>query len=199
MAWKVLMVDVDGVVVRRPSGLRWDHRMKADLGLDPETLQQRFFAPHFQAIVTGQADLFDRLTPILAEIAPHLTSKTLVEYWFAQDGHLDETLLTDLAGLRASGVPMHLATVQEHHRARHLWDVLRLRDRFDAIHYAADYGVGKPDPAFFRAVEARTGFEAADLFLLDDSVRNVEAARGCGWGAALWDGSRPLAEVLTQA
>jgi putative hydrolase of the HAD superfamily len=196
MTWKVLMVDVDGVVIRHPAGLRWDHHMRADLGLDPEVLQQRFFAIHFQDIVSGRADLHDRLGPVLADIAPQLTSQALADYWFAQDAHLDQSLLNDLAALRADGVPMHLATVQEHHRARYLWETLKLKDRFEAIHYAADYGVGKPDPAFFRAVEARTGLTAGDLLLLDDSPRNVEAARACGWSAVLWDGTQTLAEAL---
>ena len=196
MTWKVLMVDVDGVVIRHPAGLRWDHDMRADLGLDPDLLQQRFFAAHFRDIITGRADLHDRLGPVLGEIAPHLTSQALADYWFAKDAHLDQTLLDDLAALRADGVPMHLATVQEHHRARYLWDILGLKDRFEAIHYAADYGVGKPDPAFFRAVEARTGLASGDLLLLDDSPRNVEGARACGWSAVLWDGTRTLAEAL---
>jgi len=192
------MVDVDGVVVRHPQGLRWDHRMEADLGLAPADLQERFFAPHFKDIVTGRADLHDRLGPVLAEIAPHLTSRELTDYWFAQDAHLDHDLLGDLAALRARGVGMHLATVQEHHRAAYLWERLGLRDRFDAMHYAADYGVGKPDPAFFAAVEARTGLAGRDMLLIDDSARNVEAARDCGWAAALWTGERPLAEVLAE-
>ncbi|MFD1192694.1 HAD family hydrolase [Phenylobacterium conjunctum] len=190
------MVDVDGVVVRHPAGRRWDRDMQADLGLDPGLLQQRFFAAHFQDVVTGRADLHDRLAPVLAEIAPHLTSQALADYWFAQDAHLDLALLDDLARLRASGARLHLATVQEHHRARYLWETLGLKDRFDAIHYAADYGVGKPDPAFFRAVEQRTGLPASDLLLIDDSARNVESARACGWSAVLWDGTQTLSEVL---
>lgn len=190
------MVDVDGVVVRHPDGLRWDHSIEADLGVSPADLQDRFFKPHFGEIVAGKADLHDRLAPVLAKIAPHLTSHQLTEYWFAQDSHLDQTLLDDLAALRGDGLELHLATVQEHHRARYLWETLRLRDRFEAIHYAADYGVGKPDPAFFKAVEARTGFEAAELLLIDDSARNIESARACGWAGVIWDGARRLRELL---
>ncbi len=196
MTLKALMVDVDGVVIRHPAGLRWDHSIEADLGLSPRDLQEHFFKPHFAEIIAGKADLHDRLAPVLASIAPHLTSHRLAEYWFAQDSHLDHALLDDLAALRATGLELHLATVQEHHRARYLWETLGLRDRFEAIHYAADYGVGKPDPAFFRAVEARTGFAPGDLLLLDDSARNVESARACGWRGVLWDGARRLGDLL---
>lgn len=199
MSLKALMVDVDGVVVRHPQGLRWDHDMRADLGLDGDVLQAEFFAPHFTDIVLGRADLHERLAPVLARIAPHLSPETFTDYWFAKDAHLDHALLDDLAALRAEGLALHLATVQEHHRARHLWTRLGLKDRFDAMHYAADYGTKKPEAAFFDAVCARTGFAPRDLLLIDDSPRNVEGARAAGWNAALWDATRPLVAVLAEA
>lgn len=199
MSLRALMVDVDGVVARRPDGRRWDGAMRRDLGLDPERLQTAFFATHFGEIVLGRADLYERLRPVLTEIAPQVACEDLVAYWFEQDGHLDHALLEDLAVLRADGLELHLATVQEHHRARHLWETLGLKSRFEAMHYAAALGCKKPETAFYRAVEARTGFAPHELALLDDSPRNVEAARACGWGAALWTAERPLAEVLAEA
>ena len=192
---KALMVDVDGVVVvPRPGG--WAANMEADLGLAAATLQTHFFRPHWPDVVMGRAGLHDRLAPVLAEHAPHLTSRAVADYWFAMDARLDETLLHDLADLRAAGVALHLATVQEHERAAYLWDTLSLRDRFDAMHHSAAYGCGKPDPAFFAAVEARTGYAPADLALPADRADNVKAARAAGWRAILWDGTRRLADVL---
>lgn len=189
------MVDVDGVVViPRPGG--WGADMEADLGFSVTLLQTHFFQTHWDDVVMGRAALHDRLAPVLAVHAPHLTSRTLTDYWFAKDAHLDHTLLADLAVLRAAGTTLHLATVQEHERATYLWDTLRLRDGFDAIHYSADLGCGKPDPAFYAAVEARTGLAPADLTLIDDKAVNVEAARAAGWRGVLWDGRRPLGDVL---
>lgn len=193
------MVDVDGVVVVGPPGRLWNWNAKADIGLDPDDFQSRFFGPHWPDVVMGRADLHDRLGPVLAEIAPHLTSRQVTDYWFANDAGLDQVLLDDLAEVRSGGLQLHLATVQEHHRARYLWETLGFRERFDAIHYSADFGVGKPDSAFFRAVEARTGFVAPELLLIDDRASNIEAARSCGWAAVLWDGSRPLRQILAEA
>jgi len=196
---RALMVDVDGVVVRHPDGRRWDRDMKADLGLEPADLQRVFFVPHFEDVVLGRADLHDRLAPALAEIAPHLSVETLTDYWFSKDAQLDCVLLDALADIRAKGLELHLATVQEHRRADYLWTTLGLRERFDAIHYAAAYGARKPDPAFFEAVCVRTGFAPRDVVLIDDSPANVEAALSCGWGAVLWDGTRSLVEALGEA
>ena len=189
------MVDVDGVViVPRPGG--WAASLEADLGLSAADLQTHFFRPYWNEIVLGRAGLHVRLAPVLAQIAPHLTSERIVTYWFEKDARLDRQLLDDLAAIRARGVEVHLATVQEHERARYLWEVLGFRERFDAMHYAADLGCGKSNPAFYAAVEARTGFSGRELMLVDDTPANVEAARAAGWAALHWTGDRRLADML---
>lgn len=196
------MVDVDGVVVVRPADparRAWAWNLEADLGLSRNQLQDHFFAVHWSDVVHGRADLHERLGPVLAEIAPGLSSQTLADYWFEQDSLLDQTLLEDLKALGARGPELHLATVQEHHRARYLMGELGLGRVFQAIHYAADYGLSKPDPAFFRAVVERTGHEPDSLLLIDDSLKNVESARACGWQALHWDGSLRLAKALALA
>jgi putative hydrolase of the HAD superfamily len=191
------MVDVDGVViVPRPGG--WAARMEADLGLSYATLAEHFFTPHWEDVVLGRADLHERLAPMLAEHAPHLSCDALTTYWFEQDAQLDTQLLADLAALRGSGVAVHLATVQEHRRAAYLWETLGFRERFDARHYAADLGCAKPDPAFFAAITERAGFAPQELLLLDDRADNVEAARAAGWRGALWDGTERLDAVLAR-
>jgi putative hydrolase of the HAD superfamily len=112
------------------------------------------------------------------------------------DARFDEVLLANLARLRRGGVRLHLATVQEHERARHLWETLRLCNRFDAMHYAAAIGWRKSDPQFYAAVEARTGLPPDELLLIDDTPANVEIARSCGWRARHWTGQARLEEVL---
>lgn len=194
---RVLMLDVDGVLIQpRPGG--WTVDMEADLGLSRAALAEHFFAVHWDDVVMGRANLHERLAPVLAQIAPHLTSQKLAAYWFAKDAIVDQQLLEDLADMRASGVALHLATVQEHLRADYLWTILGFRERFDALHYAADLGCGKPDPAFFARVGERTGFAPGEMLLIDDKAENVEAAREAGWDAALWDGTERLAEVLAR-
>lgn len=197
------MVDVDGVIVRpdgkREDKRRWDHDLKRDLGIDPADLQAAFFKPHWPDVVNGRADLFDRLRPALANVAPNVTAEALADYWFKWDSALDHALLADLAAVRAAGTPMHLATVQEHHRARYLWETLGFKDRFDAIHYSAAYGVGKPAPAFFEAVTAKLNCAPETLLLIDDSAANVEGARRAGWRASLWTSESVLADCIAGA
>lgn len=190
------MVDVDGVVMMpRPGG--WAADLEADLGLRAADLQTHFFAAHWNDIILGRAGLHERLAPVLAQVAPHLTSERLAAYWFEKDARLDLQLLDDLSAVRASGIQVHLATVQEHLRATYLWTTLGLSARFDGMHYAADLGARKSDGAFYAAVEARTGFAPAELMLIDDTPVNIEAARAAGWGGKLWTGETRLSDLLT--
>lgn len=194
----VLMVDVDGVVVRHPDPAGWSARIEEDLGIPRAALQARFFKPCWDDVVHGRAALRDRLAPALAEIAPHVSSSQLIDYWFEGDAHLDEALLLQLAEVRAAGTPLHLATVQEHERAAYLWNRLGLRDLFDDMHYAAQLGVSKPSQDFYAAVEQRVGVPASAIAFIDDTEKNVEAARSRGWNAALWTPGATLRTLIPE-
>jgi putative hydrolase of the HAD superfamily len=198
MTLKALMVDVDGVIVSHPNPKGWSANLESDLGLRPQDLQSAFFQPHFHDIVCGRATLHERLAPVLAEIAPHLTCEALCDYWFEQDSHLDHDLLDQLAEVRAGGIEVHLATVQEHERAGYLWTRMALKERFDAMHYAAALGHAKPAPEFYTAIESVTGFTPGELFFIDDNTANVEAAKLRGWAAAVWTGKDRVADLITE-
>ncbi|MCA6224069.1 MAG: HAD-IA family hydrolase [Phenylobacterium sp.] len=194
---KILMVDVDGVLIRSPPG-GWSRDLQADLGLPQHVLETEFFDIHWAEIAVGRASLPARLGPVLERCAPHLTARGLMDYWFRRDAEVDSTFLGQLEPLRASGVALHLATNQEHERAAFLWKTLGLQDHFAAMHYSADVGWAKPDPGFFTTVVARTGYAPADLTLVDDRPENVAAARQAGWGGLYWDGTGTLADLLAK-
>lgn len=192
----VLMVDVDGVVVRHPDPSGWSARIEEDLGIPRAALQAAFFQQHWDDIIHGRAALRDRLASVLAEIAPRVGCDQFIRYWFEGDAHLDHDLLDQLAKVRAAGIPLHLATVQEHERAAYLWDDLGLSQYFDDLHYAARLGAAKPSPDFYAAVEQRTGLPPTAIAFIDDSPRNVEAARARGWTAALWTPGASLETLI---
>ena len=199
MMIKVLMVDVDGVIVVHPHPRGWSVNLERDLGLNRNALQAAFFEPHFNDVVHGRAALRERLGPVLQEIAPHLTCDRLIDYWFAHDSSMNLDLLEQLGRARRHGLKLHLATVQEHERADFFWRKLKLKDHFNAIHYAADLGWAKPAPQFFAAVERRSGFAPNDIFFIDDKIANIEAAHNHRWHAAVWTGNNTLEELLENA
>ncbi len=189
---KVLMLDVDGVIVR-PTNVRaraWSDTLEADLGLAKSTLSEKFFKPHWNEIVTGQRALMPLLQRALNGTG--VDASALRDYWFSQDARVVEDVLEDVIHARHSGWTVFLATNQEHERAEYLMDVVRLREHFDGIFYSASLGAKKPELGFFE----RTGEE--DALLVDDTVANVEAARHFGWRAHLWSEGQRLCNVLDQ-
>ena len=191
------MVDVDGVLITHPNAKGWSVHINRDLGISIETLQHRFFDVHWDDIVCGRAALRDRLGPVLEDVGPDVSCDELIDYWFANDACIDFELLTALKRPRDLGIELHLATVQEHERACYLWNTLDFRSHFDGMHYSADLGCAKPDPAFFKMIEDRTRFAASEIFFIDDKVANVEAARIAGWAAARWTPGIELGSLLS--
>jgi putative hydrolase of the HAD superfamily len=198
MTVEAVIFDVDGVLIVHPDPRGWSAHLERDLGIAPPLLQEAFFKPHWPDIIHGRAALHDRLAPVLKAIAPDVPCQHLIDYWFAQDAHLNQPLLDAAAGLRESGIALHLATVQDHERARYLWETLCFRDRFDHLHYSADLGAAKPHADFYARVEDRTGLAPADIFFIDDKQDNVDAARARGWRAARWTGETTLSALLAE-
>lgn len=198
MVTKAIMVDVDGVLIhgRPEDGRPWSTCLEVDLGISAEDLHREFFAVHWNEIIVGHAMLEDRLSLALQIIAPHLTVDRLISYWFAKDTRLDKELLRDLTQLRSSGFQLHLATNQEHLRAKYLLDELGLAKYFDSIQYSAQIGAKKPELEFFRSAALRTSLSPDEILLIDDVADNVEGARRAGWRAVLWTAEKPISEII---
>jgi putative hydrolase of the HAD superfamily len=197
---KALMVDVDGVLVTgRPSdGRHWAVGLKADLGLNFDDLQTRFFKPHWEEIVTGRASLRTRLVEVLGEIAPGLAVEQLLAYWFSQDARLNADLLNELAALRRRGFLVCLATNQEHERMHYLMHSVGFAAQFDSCYCSADIGHRKPAREFFDAVVMKVRLSPGELLLIDDAAENVRAALAAGWHAVHWTVRERICDLLGQ-
>jgi putative hydrolase of the HAD superfamily len=197
MTVKTIMVDVDGVLLVHPDAAGWSGHLERDLGVSAAELHRHFFDVHWGDIICGRANLRERLAPVLMNLAPSITCDQLIEYWFSHDAHLNGDLLGELDVLRSRGFKIHLATVQEHERARFLWERLGMQNHFDGLHYAADLGCAKPELAFFQLIERRTGLLPNEIFFIDDRIENVEGARKAGWRAAHWTQETNLMDLLS--
>jgi putative hydrolase of the HAD superfamily len=197
---KVLMVDVDGVLIHgRPhDGLPYHTDIEADLGLSFAAFQREFFGRHWHEIIVGHRAIEPCLTEVLSRIAPHVETEILLSYWFRNDSRLDRALIADLKPLRRQGVKLNLATNQEHRRAKWLMSEHGLNEHFSEIIYSAGVGHKKPSTEFFSAATVQAGVAVEDIGFIDDTAENVEAARAFGWRAKLWTEGMTLQDALTE-
>ena len=128
-----------------------------------------------------------------------VTPRGFVEYWFAKDSRVDRDVLAVIDDWRAGGGKAYLATVQEHHRAWHVWDKIGHKRHFDGMHHSAALGAAKPDPEFYRRAHAKVPVTApGEVLFLDDRLDNVEAAAAFGWRARHYRGIDDLRRALSE-
>lgn len=150
---------------------------------DLETFLAEAFEAERPALV-GRASWLEVLPGLLERWGvAHLHDRAL-EVWLTIVPQVDvRGLVTEL---RAAGVAGYLATNQTEHRGRHMAENLGYDGLLDGAFWSYELGVAKPDPAFFSTVVERLGLEPGEVLLVDDSLRNVEAARSVGLAAVHW-------------
>ncbi|MDE1994635.1 MAG: HAD-IA family hydrolase, partial [Rhizobiaceae bacterium] len=173
---KILMVDVDGVLIhgRPEDGLPPFTFLERDLGLSYDLLKEEFFKAHWREIIIGREPMMPRLEEVLARIAPHLSVETFTDYWFHNDSRLDRTFLDSLARYRSNGIRIYLATNQEHLRAKYLMEEVGLAAHVDGIFYSAALGHRKPSDEFYALANEGANASASDVVFIDDVPDNIE-------------------------
>jgi putative hydrolase of the HAD superfamily len=192
---KYLILDVDGVIIHgyhhNPQHRRWwNENLQQDLGISPDLLGSEFFTKRiWDPIIRGEQDILPCLAEVLARIGSDVPAETLLEYWLTHDSVLNQPLIDRIGQLSQQGHICHLATNQEHRRARHLWTTLGLSRCFNQLFYSAQLGSNKPDPAFFRKVNEAISFNPAkdEVRYFDDSPDCVNSASAAGWTARIYN------------
>ncbi|MEM1363932.1 MAG: HAD-IA family hydrolase [Pseudomonadota bacterium] len=193
------MLDVDGVLVsgHGPHDERWTHRLKHDLGIEPEDLVREFFAKGWNKVVTGEKALEPALADSLNRLGSKVEVGTLIDYWFEKDARLVNAVLNDCVRLRDAGFKVILTTNQEHRRAEYLMQDLGLEKVVDGIVYSAQAKAQKPDRAFFEFAMGYTGEPPRAHLLVDDHAANVDSACRVGWHGYVWRAYADLFETVT--
>lgn len=190
-----LLLDADGVVQENPPG--WLEELRAYV--DParaDAFVADLFAEEQPAMVGDR-----RFASVVEEVAARWGILDRVDELL---GHWCRVLPSPevvalVRRLRAGGLPCHLASNQNDHRAAHLRGPLGYDELFDATYFSCDVGALKSDPAYFSRVVSSLGLPAGRLMFVDDKDEFVEVARSCGLRASRWttaDGTAALGRLL---
>jgi 2-haloacid dehalogenase len=148
-----------------------DWHVETDRGLSPADNTERLLArfPEHEAPIRAWWDRWDEMF----------------------SGVIDETVEV-MDALAARGVPQFGLT----NMAQGSWPAIRaMTPAFEHLSYvlvSGEHGLIKPDPAIFRLLSEKVGMPPHDLLFVDDSARNVEAARDLGFHVCHYTGPESL-------
>jgi putative hydrolase of the HAD superfamily len=203
-----IFFDVDGVLIdgwHAESALRkrWDASLESDLQVDREAFQRLFFGTPgnrssslMSECLTGRRDLKDALAEVLPHLGYHGSADHFMRYWFERDSNVNTEVFRLVEDIRKSSTAeTYVATGQEHHRARYLWNELGFSKHFDGMFYSADIGYPKKDVRFFEAINRSLGMHAEQRPLFfDDQPEIVKVARSVGWEATVFSSTTDIRE-----
>jgi 2-haloacid dehalogenase len=165
--------------------LRWDPRNLYRSVFPDEAARERFMSgplapsfiietdvtPDFAAAVAARVRAFP-------EFAEQL--KLFDTRWMETIGGRIEENVAILRRLKASGARVHALSNFAHEKFALAAAAYPFLSSFDVAVISGREGVAKPEPRIFEILLARVGLPAGELLFVDDSLKNVEAARALG-------------------
>ena len=194
----IVVFDIGNVLVR------WNPRNLFRKTFKDEARMERFL----RAALSMD---FIALTDIVADFSAAVAERARAFPEFARELHLfDERWVETLGGpieenvalmrrIRATGRPVHalsnFASVK-FAIARQMYDFL---NEFDVCVVSGHVGAAKPDSRIYKILFERAGRRPEELVFIDDSLRNVEAARALGMAAIHYTSGVDLESELKAA
>ena len=182
--------DFDGVLNRNfvDGQYIWKDGFEAEFGHSMETFNEIVFNDKDAEVRVGQMSLLDVLSDWAGTVGYQGDLRNILEFWFQNDYHLDDRVLTMLAASKRSNLRNVMGTNNEAMRTQFIAEDLGFADRMDRIFASGLMGVAKPDEAFFDMVSDELAVEPDEMMLIDDSAENIEAADASGWQVHWFDG-----------
>ena len=183
--------DFDGVLNAniRDGRFVWADDLGPDLGIDAAAFSDFVFASgRMRDVVSGRIDLLDVVGPWLAEQGHAIAAADFLDYWWRKDAHPDAQVLSWLDALAQGAghggtLRQVIGTNNEGHRATYIEGTMGFAGRVERVFASGRMGVAKPDAGFFEQISDWAGLAPEHILLIDDTARNIEAARALGWQA----------------
>ena len=176
---KAVFWDFGNVIVR------WDPRTLYSKIFPDAAERDRFLAEvctlSWHAVTDCGVSFADNCARLIAE---HPNHEAAIRAWHERwpemfSGPIAETEAA-IEALHAAGAPQYGLSNISHETLEATLAMSPAFGRLAGVIASGLEGVMKPDPAIFRLACTRYGLEPADVLFIDDSARNIEAARALG-------------------
>jgi putative hydrolase of the HAD superfamily len=199
----VLALDVDGVVLTTSQGEQrdWKSTFGERFDVDAEQLVTEFFARAWPEVIRGNVAIEPTMGDAINRLGWTMSVDEALDAWFEADFTPDLEVVAAAREWSDLGVRLVVVTNQEHRRAaylrRRLLEVLPVED----VLYSAALGYVKDEQEFYTAADAQLRERWVDpsVVFVDDTLKNVVAARNHGWRAIHFEQSSLWRSLINQA
>lgn len=175
----VFVFDADGVVIE-PWGFA--NVLKIEHNYNQEQLAPFFKGP-FHGCLRGQTELDKMLPDFLRRWNWSGSTNDFISLWMESENKPVADVLEMIQGIRKMGFMCCLASNQENIRARFIEQEMNFKSQFDKLYFSCDLGVVKPELEYYNKICTDLQVDASDIYFLDDTSANVEAALQANWNA----------------
>ena len=196
--YKVVLFDVDGVLLRSDVTKFFSHAYAEEHGFDKKDFDD-FFARHADDVWRGKTTYKDLIVERNDVWRWDKDPHELLEKWFSHENYPDFRLIKLAKQLRKSGIHIYLATNQDKDRAKYLTKLFS--DILDGAFISSDFGYIKEEPEFFRIVIDRLrkkskALEPKQIVFFDDNPENITVAKSQDITAYLYESPEQVRKLL---
>jgi putative hydrolase of the HAD superfamily len=173
---KAVLVDFDQVL---NPGKLFSEVYSQNFGIDINLILP-FIKSMRENVTIGKGDLIERLEEVMDLWKWEGTAEQLLDYWIKSDTALDAELVRLLKLVQTNGVRIYLATNQERHRGKYIWENMGLSKWMDGKFISCDMGFHKAEVNYFEFVDRSLNIEPSKIVLFDDKELFVQNAQKTG-------------------
>lgn len=141
---------------------------------------------HLEHMELGQKSLDEAWKKILEKLGRQYTVDQVMAVWQHTKHWISDTFkLAD--ELDQAGYQLVIFTNNWSGVIDEYFKILPQSSAFKHIVDSSSEGLRKPDPASYQVVEGRLGSKGNEIYFIDDSEPNIEAAKKRGWQTFLYD------------
>ena len=190
---ETIIWDADGVLFNtfdEYGRFLWSKTIVDDLKIDIAVLDH-IFSASWDDVLRGTRDTRTHIVEALATSGSTITPDDYITYWLEKDSSVNWEVATHLSAGRDC-----IGTNQDPLRATRIASLFAPSIR--KVFASSAIGFLKPEEGYYRFIEHELTLAPYQLCLIDDTVRNVEAARTFGWTAHHYIGLAALRQFLTE-
>lgn len=186
---KVILFDVDGVLIRLPNYFSQELDKRGYKGAE-KSLTSFFKGSDNQQCVEGKASFEKKIVPYLEKFAWKETAEEYFQKQFQfEKRYLDQNIILQIKQFHTQGIKCYLCTDNSKLRSEFLLNEMNLKDIFDDYFISCFIGYRKCHNEFWSYLinKLRKEISPSEIVFFDDAQNNIDVALKFGIKAILFE------------